>query len=147
MAKTSYLRFNPDIREIEIEGSEEFIKTYFDKLQQMLPPTPSEVKNEPEAAITSPAKRTKIKTTVKAETLAPKKVVKVAGNKAVVKKSKKVSLINRVVGLVNESGTGTTLADLRDKTGMAPKQINALASRAARLGRIKATKRGVYVPV
>jgi len=83
MAKSSYLRFNPDTREIEIEGSEGFIKTYFDKLQQMLPSAPGEVKNEPEAAITSPAKRTKIKTTVRAETLAPKNVVKVPGNKAV----------------------------------------------------------------
>jgi len=37
MAESSYLRFNPETREIEIEGAEKFVKEYFNKIQQMFP--------------------------------------------------------------------------------------------------------------
>jgi len=148
MGKAStYLRFNPDTREIELEGSEEFVKTYFDKLQQMLPQSPSEVGKRLEATTILSVKKATAKRKAKVEAPVPQKVVKVASNKAVPKKPKKVSQIDKVVDLVQESETGMTIADLQDKTGMTKKQIHAITSRAARLGRIKTTKRGVYVPV
>ena len=147
MGKTSYLRFNPDTREIELEGSEKFIKTYFDKLQQMLPPFSDEVKKEPAAVTVLPVKKTRVKAIVKAEIPAPKKVVKVTSKKAATRKPKKVSLIDKVVGLVQESETGITTDELKDKTGMTPKQIWSITSRAVKLKKIRTTKRGVYVPV
>ena len=36
MNKQSRIRFNPVTKEIEIEGSEAFVKTYFNKLQAMM---------------------------------------------------------------------------------------------------------------
>jgi hypothetical protein len=147
MAKSSYLRFNPENREIELEGTEQFIKTYFDKLRQMLPPLPADGNKEPKKAIAFPAKKANIKAIVAAEMPAPKKVVKVAGKKTVARKTGKISLIDTVVGLVNKSVTGMTSDELKDATGITPKQIWAITSRAAKLGRIKTTKRGVYVPV
>lgn len=153
MARTSYLRFNPKTKEIELEGSEEFIKAYFDKLQQLLPQSPGEVKKEPEAAKTLPVKMARVKTKAKAmpktkakiEMPIPKKVVKVARKKAAAQKPKEVSLIDKVVGLIQDSETGMTTVELQDKTGLTTKQIWAITSRAAKLGKIKTTKRGVYL--
>jgi len=36
MAGQSRIKFNPATKEIEIEGSEQFVKTYFDKIQSLL---------------------------------------------------------------------------------------------------------------
>ena len=36
MGEQSRIKFNPVTKEIEIEGSEKFVKTYFDKIQAML---------------------------------------------------------------------------------------------------------------
>ena len=36
MEERSRIRFNPVTKEIEVEGSEEFVRTYFDKLHQLL---------------------------------------------------------------------------------------------------------------
>jgi hypothetical protein len=140
MKKRSYLRFNPDTREIEVEGSEEFVKAYFDKLQQMLPQLSGEVKKELEAARTLPVKKAKV------EIPAPRKVVKVASKKAAAKESQEVLLIDKVVGLIQDSAEGITTSELKDQTGLTEKQIWGITSRAAKLGKIKKTKRGVYLP-
>src|SRR5450756_2219212 len=36
MTSNSRIRFNPGTKEIEVEGSESFVKTYFGKLQAMI---------------------------------------------------------------------------------------------------------------
>jgi hypothetical protein len=147
MGKKSYLRFNPDTREIEIEGSEEFIKTYFDKLQQMLSQLSGEVKKELEAARTLPVKKARVKKKAKVEIPAPRKVAKVASKKAAARESKEVSLFDKVLGLIQDSEEGITTSELLDKTGLTKKQIWSITYRATKLGRIKKTKRGVYLPV
>ena len=146
MGKTSYLRFNPETRDIEIEGSEKFVKAYFYKLQQMLPKLAGEAKKGMEATTTLSVKKAKAKKKARVEIPAPSKVVKVAGKKAADRKYRGVSLIDKVVGLIQESETGMTTDELKDKTGLTPKQIWAITSRAMKLGKIKTTKRGVYVP-
>ncbi len=146
MKKRSYLRFNPDTREIEVEGSEEFVKAYFDKLQQMLPQLSGAVKKELEAARTLPVKKAKVKKKAKVEIPAPRKVVKVASKKAAAKESQEVLLIDKVVGLIQDSAEGITTSELKDQTGLTEKQIWGITSRAAKLGKIKKTKRGVYLP-
>jgi hypothetical protein len=147
MAKTSYLRFNPDTREIEIEGSEKFVKAYFDKLQQMLPKLSGEGKKESVAAKTLPVKKARAKTTVKAETQTPKKNLKVANKKAGAKESKKAPLTDKVMGLIQDSAKGITTSELKDKTGLTARQIWGVTNQAVKLGKIRTTKRGVYVPV
>ena len=152
MGKSSYLRFNPETREIEIEGSEKFVKDYFDKLQQMLPQEPGAVKKGSETLKIVPTKaaiRTKAKQApkAKAEIPAPKKVAKVASKKVTAKKSIKVSLIDQVVGLIQDSKMGITTAELTGQTGLAARQIWGITNQASKAGKIKTAKRGVYVPI
>jgi hypothetical protein len=163
MARTSYLRFNPDTREIELEGSEAFIKAYFDKLQQKLPTAPGGQKRGSGALEILPAKKARVKTTVKAaieipapkkvvtakaktktkaEIPTPKKVVKAVSKKTTARKPKEASLIDKIVGLVQGSETGITTDELKDKTGMTAKQIWSITSRAVKLQKIRTTKRG-----
>ena len=146
MGKSSYLRFNPENREIEIEGSERFVKVYFDKLQQMLPKLSGEGGKGLEAITTLSVKKAKVKKKATARIPALKKEVRVASKKAAARKPEEVSLIDKVVGLIQNSKTGITTGELKDKTGMTNKQLWAITSRAAKLGRIKTMKRGVYVP-
>jgi hypothetical protein len=152
MGKTSYLRFNPETKEIELEGSEEFIKAYFDKLQQKLPQSSGEGKKEPAEAATLPAKKPKVKAKAKAKAKAkviipaPRKAIKVAGKKAPARKSQEASLFDKVVGLVQDSAGGITTSELNVKTGLTDRQIWGITGRAARLGNIKKAKRGVYLP-
>jgi len=147
MAKSSYLRFNPETREIEIEGSEKFVKDYFEKLQQMLPKLSGEEVKGLEATTVLSVKKDKAKKKAKVEIPDPKKEVKAARKKPAAKGPKALSLIDKVVGLINDSETGVTTAEIINKSGMTPKQIHAITARAAKLGKIKTTKRGVYVPV
>jgi len=52
MAGRSRIRFNPVTKEVEIEGSESFVKTYLGKLQTMLSEAPEKkvaIKKEPKA--------------------------------------------------------------------------------------------------
>lgn len=140
----SRIRFNPVTKEIEIEGSESFVTTYFDKLQQMLPGSPEEVKEEPKVPKALPIKKDRIKKEAKAEIPAPKKVQKAAKGKISDKKGKK-TLIDTVIGLIQGSPTGITTSELRKKTGFTLKQIWSITSRAAKLGKIKRSKPGTYV--
>lgn len=126
MAENSRIRFNPVTKEIEVEGSETFVKTYFDKLQALLPSgTPKEHadKKEPKA--------------VKATS------VKKDANKKL--EEKRVSNIDRVVEIIQGSAEGISTADLQEKTGLVERQIWGIVTRAAKLGKIKKVKRGVYV--
>jgi hypothetical protein len=45
MKENSRIRFNPGTKEIEIEGSERFVKAYFNKLREMISGT-SEIKTK-----------------------------------------------------------------------------------------------------
>jgi|WetSurMetagenome_2_1015567.scaffolds.fasta_scaffold139647_2 hypothetical protein len=47
MGGQSRIKFNPITKEIEIEGSEKFVKTYFDKIQSMLSGTQEAVAEAP----------------------------------------------------------------------------------------------------
>ncbi|MHB9099709.1 MAG: hypothetical protein ACYC5X_18035, partial [Syntrophales bacterium] len=58
MKVTSRIRFNPGTGEVEVEGSEKFVKTYFNKLQKLLSGSSREMR-EPKAGKGRPAKQTK----------------------------------------------------------------------------------------
>ena len=59
MKEKSRIRFNPVTKEIEIEGSEEFVKTYFGKLQGMISRDPAETVKKPKAEKVRTVKKTK----------------------------------------------------------------------------------------
>ena len=143
MKTRSRIYFNPVTKEIEIEGSESFVTTYFDKLQQMLPKSLDEVKEEPKVAKALPVKRIKVKKAAKVEISAPKKVIKAAKSD----KKGKITSIDTVIGLIQGSPTGITTAELMKKTGYTPKKIWSITSRAAKMGKIKRPKLGTYVAI
>jgi len=123
----SRIKFNPVTKEIEIEGSEKFVKIYFTKIQKML-------LGVQKAVAKAPAKEKPIK---KAR---PSK----AKRKKPTKQSKKRSNVDTVLTLVQKNPEGITTTELKKKTGLTDKQIWAIIANAKKAGKIKQVKRGVY---
>jgi hypothetical protein len=152
MKEKSRIRFNPVTREIEVEGSELFVKTYFGKLQAMISEARSETVEESKAVKVRPAKAAPkkpkavkplpVKKVPKAAKPRPaKKVERTAKKKP---RAKKVTNIDKVVGLIQGSTEGISTAELKEKTGLAESQIWNIVNRASKIGKIKKVKRGVY---
>ena len=140
MKEKSRIRFNPGTKEIEIEGSEEFVKTYFGKLQGMISGGPEKTVKEPKAVKVRPVKKTK-KEPKAAKSRPAKKAVKATKKAPGVKR---VTNIDMIVGLIQGSAEGISTGALKEKTGLAESQIWNIVNRASKLGRIRKMKRGVY---
>jgi len=110
------IRFNPHTKEIEVAGTEKFVRTYFNKLQAM---------------ISGLAEKT---TGVKPEAKVGKKT----------KTAKKITNIEKVTKLIIQSKDGISTAQLKKKTGLSERQIWSIVDRSAKLGKIRKVKRGVY---
>jgi hypothetical protein len=140
MKENYRIRFNPVTKEIEIEGSEGFVKAYFNKIQAMILGSPKERAKESKVAKARPAKNAKKEP----------KAVKVLPSKAAVKDTKKVpgekrvTNINMVVGLIQDNAEGISTSELTEKTGLAERQIWGIVNRASKAGKIRKVKRGVY---
>jgi hypothetical protein len=83
----------------------------------------------------------------KSETIKEPKAVKTSPPKKAKKKesrTKKITNIDRVVGLIQGSAKGISTAELKEKTGLAENQIWNIVNRAAKAGKVKKIKRGVY---
>jgi hypothetical protein len=133
MKENFRIRFNPVTKEIEVEGSEAFVKTYFGKLQAMISGTPEAATEGPKSAKTAPADAGKASP--------PEKTRRAAkGGPG----EKRVTHIDMIVGLIQDSAEGISTADLKEKTGLVESQIWSIVNRAAKLGKIKKMKRGVY---
>jgi hypothetical protein len=172
MAEISRIKFNPVTKEIEIEGSEKFVKTYFDKIQSMLsdtqeavaaaPVKPKPIKATKEKAVKEKAvkekpvrqKRQSKKTPVVAEpiieqpakkTRQSKKPKKVAKQEVPTAKGKRGNMSKAVLTLISDTPEGITTAELEKKTGLKDRQIWAIISNAKKAGKIRQAKRGVYV--
>jgi predicted transcriptional regulator of viral defense system len=61
--------------------------------------------------------------------------------------TKRVTNIDRVVGLIQGSTEEISTSALKEKTGLAESQIWNIVTRAAKLGKIQKMSRGVYEPV
>lgn len=161
MKKNSRIKFNPVTKEIEVEGSESFVKTYFDKLQAMIS-RPSQVaaatETELKAVEASPEKKANKKPKIKkgspvrkvpkeskmAKTHPPKKATKTMEKEPGVKR---VTNIDMVVGLIQDNAEGISTAEIKGKTGLAESQIWGIVNRASKEGKIRKVKRGVYCGV
>jgi hypothetical protein len=137
------IRFNPVTKEIEIEGNEEFVKTYFGKLQAMISGAAegkAAIKNERKPVKAAPVKADKKKP--KAVKARPrKKAAKVAKKGSGIKR---VTKIDMIVGLIKGSTEGISTAELKEKTGLAESQIWNIVNRAVKAGKIRKMKRGIY---
>jgi uncharacterized membrane protein len=132
MEERSRIRFNPATREIEIEGSEEFVRIYFGKVQKLLLAPVGGKEKKPKPPRARPAGK-------------PKKMKKKTGPKKVPKKVPKETLLDSVVRLIRGSEEGITTAALKEKSGLAESQIWSIVYRAEKQGKIKKTKRGIYM--
>jgi hypothetical protein len=141
MSEQSRIRFNPMTKEIEIEGSEVFVKTYFDKLQAMMSGVTKKTKEKPKAVKRGPEKKSKMEP--KGNALFGKKAGKV--DKAGTPK-KRVTHIGAVVELIQANREGTSTSVLKEKTGLTERQIWSIVDRAANEGKIRKIKRGLYGP-
>ena len=128
MGNNSRIRFNPVTKEIEVEGTEQFVKTYFAKLQAMLSGASEKkaaIKEKPKAAKGRPSRKSK-------------KVAKKAPGK------KRITNLASVIGLIQGSPEGISTAQLMKKTGLAERQIWSIVDRAGKEGKIRKIKRGLY---
>lgn len=128
MVERARIRFNPSTGEIEVEGSQAFVKTYFRKLQQQVCGT-----GEEKGAARVPQK--------------PRSSAKAvpAMRKAAQKKGRRETQTGAVIAMIRENAEGSTTSDLKDKTGLTERQIWGIVYRAEKQGKIKKTKRGLYV--
>lgn len=131
MTEKSRIRFNPSTREVEIEGSEAFVKAFFHKIQALMTSVPVEAgEASPPAAFLKKAARL---TAIPVRGRLQKKNKKTPGT----------TLFATIVGLI-QSSRGITTGELQEKTGLTKKQIWSVTHRAEKTGIIKRAKRGVY---
>ena len=140
MARESRIQFNPTTGELEIEGTEKFVKTYFSKLQQLMfgeagaAPEKGEGRKKPRKAVARKSPRT-----------TPKKASKPKIKKAGRTRVRKPSVVDMIVKLIQESDGGLSTKDLKEKTGLQSRQIWTSIYRALKLGTIQKARRGLYV--
>lgn len=139
MANISRIRFNPGTKEVEIEGSETFVKTYFNRLQKMISGS-QEVIAEPEVKKAPPARKAK-KAPKAVKVRAPKRAKKAPKREPGVKKPTNISTI---VTLVQGRAEGVSTTELKEKSGLTERQIWSIVNRAAKEGLIRKMKRGLY---
>ena len=146
MAERSRVKFNPVTKEMEIEGSESFVTATLDKLQAMLSGAPAKkvaVKRAPKAAKAAPVKADKKKP--KAVKARPPKKVKKATKKNL--GVKRVTNFGAVLALIQGSTEGISTTELKEKAGLTERQTWGIVTRAAKEGKIRKVKRGVYLAV
>jgi len=143
MKQNSRIRFNPVTKEIEVEGTESFVKAYFNKLQGMLDGPVKEAKARLPKAVKAAPKKKFVKKAVPAKKAS--KATKLAAKKP--KKApaeKRMTNSDTVVGLIQASTEGISTAELKKETGLSERQIWAVVNRAFKEGKIRKVKRGVY---
>ncbi len=135
MKENSRFRFNPSTKEVEIEGSEEFVSAMFNKIQKVMSGTSIRLTKEPTIPSSDRIKKAGKRKVLPAKRV--KKVIKVQEN------APRITLFDKVVGHILESN-GITTSELEEKTGLTDRQIWGVTAQAVKLGRIKKSKRGLY---
>jgi hypothetical protein len=122
---------NPVTKEIEVKGMVSFVKTYFKKLQEIIFGSAKKV-----------VAAKKVEKKVKEAKAHPHQ----KAGKTTKKESgvKRVTNIDTVVGLVQASTEGISMAELKEKTGLSERQIWDIVNRAKKKGSIRKMKRGLY---
>jgi len=136
MTKESRIKFNPVTGEVEVAGTESFVKTYFNKLQQLMSGDGGKAP-ERDAERKSAPKKVAPKASVKG-------VVRPKAKKSTKSKAKKTSVIAKVVQLIQDSEVGLSTKDLKEKMKLNNRQVSAAIYRALKLRKIQRAKRGLY---
>lgn len=134
MVEKSRIRFNPATREIEIEGSEKFVRVYFGKVQKLFSASAGKDEEQKSRIMRRAGKPGKMKKKPGLKKVAPK------GSKKIPKET----LLDKVVRLIRGSQEGITTQALKEKTRLAESQIWNIVHRAEKQGKIKKARRGIY---
>lgn len=142
MTQSSRIKFNPVTREVEIEGSEAFVKKYFGIVQNMLggvPPAPEKKAAAGEKA--APKKRGRRKAA------APKAPKTSKAAKASKKPGpKKLSMTGKIIDIVQKSPQGISADAIMKKTKASKSLVWNMLSKAKKSGTVRSLGRGVYGP-
>ena len=87
-------------------------------------------------------KKTAAKKTTAKKTPAKKKTAKKAAKTAA---AKKPTVLETVYGVIGRSRNGATIAQLKQKTGLTPRQLSNALYKLSTRGKIVAKSRGLYV--
>ena len=93
------------------------------------------------------AKKPAAKKTVAKKTAAKKPAAKKKATKAAPKKpaAKKATVLDAVFDVIGKSSNGATIAQLKQKTGLSPRQLSNALYKLSTRGKIVAQSRGLYV--
>jgi len=93
------------------------------------------------------AKKTVTKKTAAKKTAAKKPAAKKKVTKAALQKTaaKKATVLDAVFDVIDKSSNGATIAQLKDKTGLSPRQLSNALYKLSTRGKIVAQSRGLYV--
>jgi membrane protein involved in colicin uptake len=94
------------------------------------------------AAKKTAAKKTAAKKTAAKKPAAKKKVTKAAPKKPA---AKKATVLDAVFDVIGKSSNGATIAQLKQKTGLSPRQLSNALYKLSTRGKIVAQSRGLYV--
>lgn len=136
MVEKSRIRVNPQSGEIEIEGSEKFVKTYFKIIEKMFSENEEKIGRTPRrgAGVTKSGKKT----------AAAKAGRKGRSTKDARKRMRRGDISSTLIELIKENN-GITTGELVKKSGLDEQQVRSVIYRAQKLGQIAKQKRGVYV--
>ncbi len=131
MTSQSRIKFNPATREFEIEGTEAFVKKYFDKIQELFG-------NEK-------VKPVKVVEEDKASFKAAKNVAKKAKATPGSKKKAKFGIVQGAILKVFENvKDAVPIKDIIKQTGLSNSQVNGTLLVLKKKGQIKSVGRGIY---
>ena len=77
----------------------------------------------------------------------PKPARKAPARRPVAKKTAKITAFDSVLGIIRDSKSEVTTAQIKKKTGFSNKKIFDIISRAKKQGKVKTVARGVYAKV
>ena len=118
------------------------------KLAETMEKLAESIENDPIQVKPAMKKAAKKKATPKKKAAAKKKV---AAKKAAPESTKSTvesntgSLFNNIYELVGSSKDGITVAEIKEKTGLAPRQVSNALYKLTKKGQIETIRRGVYV--
>jgi uncharacterized membrane protein len=148
------IKFNPSSMEIEIEGSQSFVETYFDKIQSLILSVAQEVRAEPGTKkVRRQKKAGKAGKTVKAKKAGTAKKARnakkerkpVSGRtRAGDRRSRGSSNTDQVLDMIRENPSGVTTSELKAGTGLSEQQIWGVIYAAEKRGKVRKVKRGMY---
>ncbi|PKN34605.1 MAG: hypothetical protein CVU61_07340 [Deltaproteobacteria bacterium HGW-Deltaproteobacteria-19] len=142
------IKFNPSSMEIEIEGSQVFVETYFDKIQSLILSVAQEVREEPRRKKgRSPKKAVKAGKGMKAKKAGKEKKVRkpaMQNKRAGGRRVRGSSNTDRVLDLIRKNPSGVTTSDLKSNTGLSEQQIWGVIYAAEKRGKVRKVKRGMY---